>query len=72
MTKMSKVAEVSPPVPVGDTSRVIYAFSLQFDRYYGEMQQQIVDEYVRMRTKYMELYQNNLELNTSVKEERLV
>ena len=56
MTKMSKAAEVSPQVPVGDTTRVINAFSLQFDRHYIELHDKIVNEYADMRTTYMAIY----------------
>ena len=34
MTKLSKVAEVSPAGPVGDTSRAVQTFSAVFDRLY--------------------------------------
>jgi hypothetical protein len=71
MTKISKNAEVSPPVVMGDTSRVVHAFSLQFDRYYAELQDKICNEYSNMRCKYMEQYQANFEQNTIVKEDRI-
>ena len=71
MTKISKNAEASPPVVMGDTSRVVNAFSLQFDRYYSELQDKIFNEYSTMRQKYMEVYQTNFELNNTVKEDRI-
>jgi hypothetical protein len=35
ITKLSKVAEVSAPIPVGDTSRAISSFAMVFDRLYA-------------------------------------
>jgi len=35
-TKISKVAEVSPPIPVSDTSRIVMKFNEVFDQLYIE------------------------------------
>ena len=71
MTKMSKVAEVSPSVPVGDTSRAIQTFSMVFDRLYNQFSEQLVKEYAQMRNSYMVEYQSNLDQNTSRKEDKI-
>jgi len=53
MTKISRVAEVSASIPVGDTSRAISTFSTVFDRLYDDFSEQIVKEYAQMRNSYM-------------------
>jgi len=44
-TKVSRVAEVSAPIPVGDTSRAISTFSMVFDRLYSDFSESLVKEY---------------------------
>lgn len=55
-TKVSRVAEVSAPVPVGDTSRAISSFAMVFDRLYLDFSESLVKEYEQMRNSYMMEY----------------
>ena len=71
ITKLSKVAEVSAPIPVGDTSRAISSFAMVFDRLYASFSEQIVKEYEQMRNSYMNEYQSNYDMNTSRKGYRI-
>ena len=71
ITKLSKVAEVSAPIPVGDTSRAISSFAMVFDRLYANFSEQIVKEYEQMRNSYMNEYQSNYDMNTSRKDGRI-
>lgn len=71
ITKLSKVAEVSAPIPVGDTSRAISSFAIAFDRLYASFSEQIVKEYEQMRNNYMNEYQSNYDMNTSRKGDRI-
>jgi hypothetical protein len=53
VTKISKVAEVSPAIPVQDTTRSIVNFSLTIDRIQAEFQHRLVEAYTNMRQGYM-------------------
>jgi hypothetical protein len=55
-SKASRVAEVSAPIPVGDTSRAISTFSMVFDRLYADFSESLVKEYAQMRNSYMVEY----------------
>ena len=55
-TKISRVAEVSAPIPVGDTSRAISTFAMVFDRLYADFSESLVKEYAGMRNSYMVEY----------------
>jgi hypothetical protein len=67
----NKVPEVSPPVPVGDTSRSVSQFSAAFDSLYATLQTQLFEEYQRMRVGYVQTYEENLDSNRSQKQERI-
>jgi len=69
VTKVEQVAETSPPVPLGDTSRQIKAFSIAFDQLYQEFATEMVKEYSQMRANYMVEYRTNYEQNAQRKEE---
>lgn len=69
VTKVEQVAETSPPVPLGDTSRQIKAFSIAFDQLYQEFATELVKEYSQMRANYMVEYRTNYEQNAQRKEE---
>jgi hypothetical protein len=70
-TKISRVAEVSAPIPVGDTSRAISTFAMVFDRLYADFSESLVKEYAGMRNSYMVEYQSNYDLNTSRKGDKI-
>jgi hypothetical protein len=59
VTKVSKVAEVSPMIAIGDTSRSIQGFNLTYDRLFAEFQQKLVEKYTEMRQGYMSEFQDN-------------
>jgi hypothetical protein len=44
-TKVSKVAEVSPPIPVSDTTRIVGKFSQVFDQLYIEFTEKMGLDY---------------------------
>lgn len=71
VTKVSRVAEVSAPIPVGDTSRAISTFSMVFDRLYSDFSDSLVKEYAQMRNSYMVEYQSNYDMNTSRKGDKI-
>lgn len=70
-TKVSAVAMVSPPLPVPETSRSIQTFNMTYDKLFAEFQQELVAEYSAMRAGYMHEFQENFDLNTSRKDERI-
>lgn len=61
ITALNKVAEVSPPVPIADSSRAVNSFSLVFDRLYQEFADKLTGEYQQMRSCYMTEYQTNFD-----------
>ena len=71
VTKVSKIAAVSPPVAVPETSRSIQTFGLQYDKLYAEFHQELVMEYAQMRGAYMGEYQGNYDQNTSRKDDKI-
>ena len=54
-----------------DTSRSIQTFGLQYDRIFQEFKDELVAEYAMMRGCYMGEYQENYDMNTNRKDNRI-
>ena len=71
LTKISRVAEVSPAVPVQSINPMIVEFEQKLDGFYQEFAEKIIADYQQMRASYMQDYQQNLDANTSRKDDRI-
>jgi hypothetical protein len=71
VTKVSKVAEVSPPVQLIETARSVESFNMTYDRVFAIFQAKLTAEYDKMHQTYIGEYQHNMDLNTSRKDDRI-
>ena len=62
---------MSPPLPIPETSRSIQTFGLIYDKLFAEFKDELVQEYYQMRGGYMGEYQENYDMNTSRKEDKI-
>jgi len=56
---IAPVADVSPPLPVPETSRSIQTYAIVYDKLFLEFKEELVQEYAQMRGCYMSEYQEN-------------
>ena len=71
MNTVSKVIEVSPPVPAQNVQYIISDFETKLEGFYTEFAEKILADYQQMRSSYMQDYQTNLDANTSRKDDRI-
>jgi hypothetical protein len=57
ISKVSAVAVVSPPVALQETSRSIQTFGMIYDNLFKRFQENLIEEYGKMRSTYMSEYQ---------------
>lgn len=70
-SEVHAVAEVSPLIPVNDTSRQIKNLAVVFDRLYQNFTGRVLREYEHTRTKYMEDFRLNYDANVQKKNEKI-
>lgn len=62
-TKLSRVADVSPPVPLMDNQRHVISFNKSFERLYFTFADKVMNEFNQMRNSYIIQMQENFEKN---------
>ncbi len=62
-TKLSRVADVSSPLPLIDNQRHIISFNKNFERLYLTFADKVMNEFNQMRNSYMIQMKENIDKN---------
>jgi hypothetical protein len=64
ITKISNIAVIRERIALPNDSKHINSFKKVYDRLFREFKEQLVHEYMQMKSSYMQEYQENFDLNT--------